>query len=165
MKRFDLIKLINNRPYKDFNLEKDMHGIVMDLNSNNFDVLFFNPHNKADFIIVKIDAHDVMLENEKLTEEMKNELLSKFDTLKHRAKDKFTVLTIKAYDKVELLVEKEKYSQFGIHKGDKGCVMDDNAVKNYVEVDFSKINENGEFVGDCISVEISDLKIINKKES
>ena len=49
---------------------------------------------------------------------------------------------------------------YGIHKGDRGCVMEDNAVQNYVEVDFSGIDENGELYGDCISVKIDDLKVI-----
>lgn len=61
---------------------------------------------------------------------------------------------------VELLVENAKYAKYGIHKGDKGCVMDDNAVQNYVEVDFSGIDKNGNFYGDCISVNVDDLKVI-----
>ena len=45
MKKLDLVKLKNDRPYKSHNLNKDMHGIVVDVNSDNADVLFFNPHN------------------------------------------------------------------------------------------------------------------------
>lgn len=67
---------------------------------------------------------------------------------------------IKSYDMVELLVEDEKYTRYGIHKGDRGCVMDDNAVQDYIEVDFSGIDENGNYYGDCISVKINDLKVI-----
>ena len=67
---------------------------------------------------------------------------------------------IKSYDMVELLVEDEKYTRYGIHKGDRGCVMDDNDVQDYIEVDFSGIDENGNYYGDCISVKINDLKII-----
>ena len=43
---------------------------------------------------------------------------------------------IKAYDMVELTVEKERYSECGIHKGGIGCVMDDKAVRDDIEVDF-----------------------------
>ena len=70
----------------------------------------------------------------------------------------FQTQKIHAYDYVELLVEDKKYSQYGIHKGDRGYVMDDNAVDNFIEVDFSELDEQGNFYGDCISVKIEDLK-------
>ena len=41
-----------------------------------------------------------------------------------------------------------------------GCVMDNKVVQNCIEVDFSGIDENGNFYGDCIAVNIKDLKII-----
>lgn len=71
-------------------------------------------------------------------------------------------MQIKEYDMVELVVEDAKYSKFGIHKGGRGCVMDAKAVQNYIEVDFSGINSEGEIYGDCISVKIEDLKVINR---
>ena len=43
MKKLDLVKLKNDKPYKTYNLIKDMHGIVIELNFDNADVLFFNP--------------------------------------------------------------------------------------------------------------------------
>ena len=64
---------------------------------------------------------------------------------------------------VELIVEDEKYSKHGVHKGMCGCVMQDYAVQNYIEVDFSGIDENGNFYGDCISVKIDDLKVVEWK--
>lgn len=77
-----------------------------------------------------------------------------------KAKNKIQPIKIKEYDMVELLVEEDSYAKFGIHKGDRGCVMDNSAVQNYIEVDFSGIDKNGEFYGDCISVKIDDLKVI-----
>lgn len=69
-------------------------------------------------------------------------------------------MVIRAYDIVELIVEDDKYSKFGIHKGDRGCVMDDNAIENYIEVDFSGIDNDGDFYGECISVKTDDLKVV-----
>lgn len=40
MKKLDLVKLKNDKPYKSHNLNKDMHGIVVDVNFDNADVLF-----------------------------------------------------------------------------------------------------------------------------
>ena len=68
---------------------------------------------------------------------------------------------INDYDIVELSVEKERYTQDGIHKGAIGCVMDSNAVDDYILVDFSWVDENGNYFGDCISVKIDELKVID----
>ena len=38
--------------------------------------------------------------------------------------------------------------------------MDNNAIQNYIEVDFSGIDKDGNYYGDCISVKINDLKVI-----
>lgn len=160
MKKFDLVLLKNENPYKQYNLEKNMHGIVLENYFDTLIVLFFNPKNQGDYITATISVSDVMVCNEKIPEKMINELSYNLDIIKSKSKKKFEPLRIKAYDMVELLVEDIKYTKYGIHKGDRGCVMEDNAVQNYVEVDFSGIDENGEFYGDCISVKIDDLKVI-----
>ena len=54
---------------------------------------------------------------------------------------------------VELLAEEDRYTKFDVHKGEK-------AVQNYIEVDFSNIDENGDFYGVCIFAKIDDLKVI-----
>ena len=160
MKKFDLILLKNENPYKQYNLEKNMHGIVLEKYFDTLIVLFFNPKNQGDYITATISVSDVMVCNEKIPEKMINELSSNLDIIKSKSKEKFEPLRIKEYDMVELLVEDSKYTKYGIHKGDRGCVMENYAVQNYVEVDFSGIDENGEFYGDCISVKIEDLKVI-----
>ena len=160
MKKFDLILLKNENPYKQYNLEKNMHGIVLEKYFDTLIVLFFNPKNQGDYITATISVYDVTVCNEKIPEKMINELSSNLDIVKSKSKEKFEPLRIKAYDMVELLVEDSKYTKYGIHKGDRGCVMENYAVQNYVEVDFSGIDENGEFYGDCISVKIEDLKVI-----
>ena len=160
MKKFDLILLKNENPYKQYNLEKNMHGIVLENYFDTLIVLFFNPKNQGDYITATISVSDVMVCNEKIPEKMINELSSNIDIVKSKSKEKFEPLRIKEYDMVELLVEDSKYTKYGIHKGDRGCVMENYAVQNYVEVDFSGIDENGEFYGDCISVKIEDLKVI-----
>ena len=160
MKKLDLVKLKNDKPYKTYNFVKDMHGIVVELNFDNADVLFFNPQNVGDYAIVNVKNVDLELEKEKLPAEFEKELLLKLDDIIAKAKKEIQPIKIKEYDMVELLVEEDRYAKFGIHKGDRGCVMDNNAVQDYIEVDFSGIDKNGEFYGDCISVKIDDLKVI-----
>ena len=160
MKKLDLVKLKNDKSYKNFGLVKNMHGIVVELQFDKADVLFFNPQNVGDYAIVNVKLLDLELEKEKLTAELEKELLSKLDDIIAKAKNEIQPIKIKEYDMVELIVEEDKYAKFGIHKGDRGCVMDNNAVQNYIEVDFSGIDKDGNFYGDCISVKINDLKII-----
>ena len=159
MKKSDLVKLKNDN-YKSHNLTKDMHGIVIKTNYDNADVLFFNPHNVGDYAVVNIKNEDLESEKEKLPAELEKELLSASDDIKSKAKDVLVPTAINEYDMVELLVEEERYAKSGVHKGDVGCVMDNNAVQNYIEVDFSGIDKNGNYYGDCISVKINDLKVI-----
>ena len=160
MKKLDLVKLKNDKPFKAYNIVKGMHGIVVELNFDNADVLFFNPQNVGDYAIVNVKIMDLDLDKEKLPTEFEKELLSKVDDLKLKSKNVLVPIAINEYDMVELLVEKEKYAKYGIHKGDRGCVMDNNAVQNYIEVDFSGIDKDGNYYGDCISVKIDDLKVI-----
>lgn len=160
MKKLDLVRLKNDKPYKSYNLIKEMHGIVVDVNFDNADVVFFNQHNVGDYAIVNVQITDLDLDNEKLPTEFEKELLSKLDAIKSKAQNILNPIAINEYDMVELLVEDERYTKFGIHKGDRGCVMDNNAVQNYIEVDFSYIDKDGNYYGDCISVKIDDLKVI-----
>lgn len=160
MKKLDLVKLKDDSAYESYNLIKDMHGIVVDVDYDNANVMFFNPHNVGDCAIVNVKTIDLDLDKEKLPTEFEKELLSKLDDLKLKSKNVLVPIAINEYDMVELLVEKEKYAKYGIHKGDRGCVMDNNAVQNYIEVDFSGIDKDGNYYGDCISVKIDDLKVV-----
>lgn len=160
MKKLDLVKLKNSEPYKSHNVIDDMHGIVVGVIHENAEVLFFNPHNVGDYTIVDVKTTDLDLDKEKLPIEIEKELLFKLGTVKSKAKNILEPIAINEYDMVELLVEEERYAKFGIHKGDTGCVMDYNAVQNYIEVDFSGIDKDGNYYGDCISVRIDHLKVI-----
>lgn len=159
MKKSDLVKLKNDN-YKLHNLTKDMHGIVIKTNFDNADVLFFNPSNVGDYAVVNIKNEDLESDKENLPAELEKGLLSASDDINSKAKDVLVPVAITEYDMVELLVEEERYAEFGAHKGDVGRVMDNNAVQNFIEVDFSGIDKDGNYYGDCISVNINDLKVI-----
>ena len=160
MKKLQLVKLVNEKPYLKNNLQNGMHGIVVDENLNNISVLFFNPQNVGSYAVINVYVKDIVLEKENLPDKMKNEILFNLDSILSKAKNYLEPITIKEYDIVELLVEDTKYSKFGIHKGDRGCVMESRAVQNYIEVDFSGINSNGDFYGDCVAVKVEDLKVL-----
>lgn len=160
MKELSIVKLKNDEPYKIYNLYKGLHGIVMEIDGDSAEVLFFNPHNIGDYAIIKVKIVDLDVEKEKLPSVFERKLLLESDSLKAKAKNILESVKIKEYETVELIVENEKYSKYGVHKGDRGCVTDNNAVQNYIEVDFTGVDKDGNYYGDCISVKIDDLKVV-----
>ncbi len=40
--------------------------------------------------------------------------------------------------------------------------MDDNAVRDDIEVDFSWLDEDGNYCGECLSANINDLRVVKK---
>lgn len=160
MKNLDLIQLVNDKAYKKNNLEKNMHGIIIEAEDMFSKVLFFNPQNLGEYMILQLKNSDFIVCKEQIPNDIKEELILNLDKLISKSKDKFDEIKFKDYDMVELIVEDDKYTKFGVHKGDLGCVMDCKAIQNYIEVDFSKIDKDGNFYGDCIAVKIDDLKIV-----
>lgn len=160
MKKFDLVKLINNKPYLLNNLKIGDHGLIIEIVLDKIKVLFFNQQNIGDYAVIDIKIEDLEREEQKLPNNILNEFINNIDNILANAKNFLSPVTIKNYDMVELVVENKKYTKFGIHKGDRGCIMDNNAIKNFVEVDFSFVDKNGDYVGDCISVDINDLKLV-----
>ncbi len=86
MKTYDLVKLKNEKPYKRYNLKENTHGIVLESNCNNPEVLFFNPNIQEEYIIVKTDIKDIIKENHNLTDKILEMLNSKLDYIKRNAK-------------------------------------------------------------------------------
>lgn len=161
MKKYYFVELKNVKPYIENGLEINMYGLIVKEYNNSCDILFYNPKNSGDYIVINIKNTDFILTKEKLSEVLQRETEEKLDSILSKAKDKFEPVLINDYDKVELLVEDKKYTQYDVHKGDTGCVMDSNAIDNYILVDFSWVNENGNYFGDLIPAKISDLKVID----
>lgn len=160
MKKLTIVQLINEKPYLSNNLEKNMRGIAIEETLREFSVMFFNPKNLGDFAIVNVSKEDLVIENETIPAKLQNELLANLDSITKKAKNKIHMPAFDDYDRVELLVKDAKYSQYGVRKGDKGVVVDNNVIENCVEVDFLTIDDNGTYLGDCISVNIDDIKKI-----
>ena len=162
MKKLEIIKLINEVPYLKNNLTKNLHGIILEKSKTKSKVLFFNPQNVGRYAIVEVNNQDIILENETLPINIENEIILNLDAILSKANSILEPVSIKAYTTVQLIVDDPKYTRFGIHKGEIGCVMENSAIQDYIEVDFSGINQKGEYYGDCISVKICDLKVIEK---
>ncbi len=160
MKKFDLACLNNDASYKKFGVVKNMHGIIIELGQNYAATVFFNPRNASEFTLLNVNKNDISLDKEILPENVKIELENNIEKIKSKENCIFSPPKFKVYDKVELLVEDEKYTKFGLHKGAIGFVIDDDIINNCVEVDFSGLDENSEHFGETFSISIDDLRII-----
>ena len=165
MKRKEIVKLqaLKNE-YKTFNLNLESYGIVL-LNENSMSkVLFLNNKIVGDYAIATIKDKDLV----KFDGELPDITLAEFDNYlkenieKLKTKTSFADLVFNEYDSVELIVEKDRYSKYGIHKGETGVVAENYGVKKDILVDFTGVNKNGEIYGDCISVSKDDLKLVKK---
>lgn len=90
---------------------------------------------------------------EKLSSELEEYIQNNADKIAN--KTNFEEIPFNEYDQVELIVDKEKYSKYGLRKGDKGIIASNKATKNKVLVDFGK--ETEDFDG-FISVDFEDIK-------
>ena len=82
MNKFDLIKLINEKPYIKNNLRKNEYGIILDKVNEDYNILFFNSENIGEYIIINVQQQDIVLEDEKLPQSIVNELINNLDKIK-----------------------------------------------------------------------------------
>ena len=123
--------------------------------------MFFNNVNQGDYLMLvmnKIDLTitDMILPNN-LCVELEEYIENNADKIAN--KTNFEVSPFNECDEVELVVDKEKYSKYGIHKGDRGIIASNKATKNKILVDFGK--ETEDFDG-FVSVGFNDIKKVEK---
>ena len=164
MKKLDFVELTNlNKTYEEYNLCLNSKGFVIKSDETTSKILFFNEYNEGDYAFVEIFNEDIKLTKEQPPIQLKELIesnLQKF-TLKEKG---FKPKTFKAFQQVELLVENEKYAEFDVHKGDIGTIMEDVAVQDYILVNFGNLDENNNYHGDCISVRLKDVKILEENK-
>lgn len=130
MNKYEIIKIANNK-HKNQNIEKDMLGVFLEKNGELFDVLILNNQNWGDYARIFLKQDDFVATGGILS--AKNiEKLEEFLEKKAKEATNLKEKTFKVYDQVELVVEDEKYSKYGIHKGEVGVIIEDYAVKNKV---------------------------------
>lgn len=165
MNKLDFVELINiNQDYENYNLYLKAKGFVMENNENSLKILFINEFNEGDYAFVDIFKEDLILSEKQPPKQVVEFLKINLKNFNPREKG-FKSRTFKAYQQVKLLVEDDKYSKFGVHKGDIGTIMEDVAIQDHILVDFGRLDENNEYYGDCISVKLKDVIILqNEKE-
>ena len=163
MKKYDIVKLKDN--YENFNnIEANNIGIVLKSNNNDKStILFLNPKITGDYLVLDVD--NSFLEQQK--ENLPPQIIKTIDGLISNnkislKKQQFKNMKFEEYDIVRLTVEKEKYAKHGIHKGETGIVAENYMIKNDILVDFSGIDEKGDYYGDCVTVNVDDLELVKK---
>lgn len=157
MKKYELVKLLSN----DYGaIKKGDYGVVLTVANNTHEVMFFSDYNIGDYAVVAIKNEDLEMANEKLPRKVIIELSRIFKAKEF--KNEFDVMPIKEYDEVELIADNAEYTKHGIKKGDRGIVVIDYAVQGSILVDFTRVLPGGKCIGDCISVDIKDLKVVTE---
>ena len=164
MKKLDFVELINlNKTYEEYNLYLNSKGFVIKSDKSVSEILFFNEYNEGDYAFVEVLNEDLKLTKEQPPIQLKELIESNLQNFTPKEKG-FKPRTFKAFQQVELLVDNEKYAKFDVHKGDIGTIMEDVAVQDYILVDFGNLDENNNYHGDCISVRLKDVKILEKNK-
>ncbi len=162
MRENDIVTLIKlKKEYAEKNLYLNAHGVIIKiLTDDKLLVIFFNDKMVGDYAVVEVCRTDVKKCDEKLPLDLVKEIKQskKFNLDKVEQKKEFKRVPFNECDVVELLVEKEEYAKYGVHKGAVGYIAIDYASGDTVLVDFSDIDTDSDFYTDCISVKIEDLK-------
>ena len=167
MKKNEIVKLKTLKTeYEKFNINLEAYGIILSNEKGVSKVLFLNNKIVGDYVIATIRDTDLKKFNEKLPDKVLSEIdiYIKENIEKLETKTAFLDLPFNEYDTVQLIVEKDRYSKFGIHKGEIGVIAENYAVKKDVLVDFTGINSIKEVYGACITVNKDDLKLIKKNK-
>ena len=164
MKKLDFVELINfNKTYEEYNLYLNSKGFVIKSDETTSKILFFNQYNEGDYAFVEVLNEDLKLAKEQPPIQLKELIENNFQSFTLKEKG-FKPRTFKAFQQVELSVDNERYAEFDVHKGDIGTIMEDVAVQDYILVDFGNLDENNNYHGDCISVRLKDVKILEKNK-
>ena len=156
-----MIQLKNDNYLKSNNIYKGAIGFVISSSGEYLDALFYNDNIKGDTAYIQIKKDDIQPYDLPVSNELIKYLKKQIKENKIDRKNYFKTLPFKQYDMIELVTEKEKYAKFDIHKGDTGVIMENYAVQNFLLVDFSQVDKQGNVSKNCITVDINDIKLIN----
>lgn len=159
--KYRIVKLKRiDEKYKKIGLNETTLGLMLEEKNTEVLVMFFNSQNQGDYLTLLINKKELELTDmelpQKICEELEEYILKNVDEI--AKKTTFKKVPFEECDFVELTVEKDEYSKYGVHKGDRGIVASNKAAKNTILVEFN--NETDKFDG-FISVEIEDIKKIN----
>lgn len=167
MKEFTVVTIKNlTDEYEACNLKKNMIGVVIKpINQDKSLVLFINEKILDDYAFVEMKNTDLEICNEEFPKQLiyKIKNSNKFNAPTFISKNKLEIPIYEECDEVELLVEDEKYSKYGVHKGAIGYIAYDKCFQDSILVDFSWLDKDFNYFGDIIETDLKDIRKIEKK--
>ncbi len=160
--KYKIVKLNNVRDeYKKLTLSKDSLGLILNEKNSQCLVMFFNSVNQGDYLVLVMSKADLEITDMVLPDNLSSELEEhiKSNADKIAKKTNFEGFPFNECDQVELIVDKEKYSKYGLSKGDRGIIASYKATKNKILIDFGK--ETEDFDG-FVSVDFEDIKKVEE---
>lgn len=156
--KYKIVKLKNlKEEYKKIGLDNGSLGLLLNEKNSQCLTMFFNNFNQGDYLVLVMNKADLTITDMILPNNLCAELEEYIENNANKIaeKTKFEEIPFNECNQVELIVDKEKYSKYGLHKGDRGIVASNKVTKNKILVEFGK--ETEDFDG-FISVDFEDLR-------
>lgn len=156
--KYKIVKLKNlKEEYKKIGLDNGSLGLLLKEKNSQCLTMFFNKVNQGDYLVLVMNKVDLTITDMILPNNLCAELEEYIENNANKIaeKTKFEEIPFNECNQVELIVDKEKYSKYGLHKGDRGIVASNKVTKNKILVEFGK--ETEDFDG-FISVDFEDLR-------
>ena len=160
--KYKIVKLKNlKEDYKKIGLDNSSLGLLLNEKNSQCLIMFFNNDNQGDYLVLVMSKADLEITDMVLPNNLCSELEEYIENNADKISNKtnFEAIPFKECDYVELIVEKEKYSKYGLRKGDRGIIASNKATKNKILVDFGK--EAEDFDG-FVSVDFEDVKKVEE---
>ena len=142
--------------------EKGIHngetGVILDIRADKCYVLFLNSQNYGDYAYVKVKSRYLDYCDFHYGKSIED--FEKFKQTRDLTKDSFKPQKFIEFDLVELIVEKEKYAKYGVHKGMQGVIMETKCIDSCYYVIFTD-ESTAEDIAD-ISVHEDDLVLVKR---
>lgn len=160
--KYKIVKIKSvKEEYAKIGLDNGSLGLLLNENNSQCLIMFFNNVNQGDYLVLVVNKSDLditdMVLPSNLCSELEEYIENNADKISN--KTKFEEIPFNECDQVELIVDKEKYSKYGLCKGDRGIIASNKATKNTILVDFGNATE--EFDG-FVSVDFEDIKKIEE---
>lgn len=138
-------------------------GDVIEVNNGIAKVIFYNTKNYGDGIVREERIEDLEFLNRPTEYKMIELLDGVFSKISSSKKERFSVNQFNEYDYVELVEDRNVYSEYGLGKGSRGHILADHAVDGKILVEFIGVSDKmlEETMG-LLTVDIDDLKKVEK---